>query len=123
MSDLSIMFGLSQFAPSFNEVGKVEIIDGKPKTEPKPATVRRKKNKGKVGCMRLSEQASKKLRAAVVRTLAAGGKYTARTMAEKIGFAQSAVRRHLQTLAACGAIESETICSPAYDVTWYWIEL
>jgi hypothetical protein len=30
-------------------------------------------------------------------------------------------RRHLQTLAACNAIESETICSPAYDVTWYWI--
>lgn len=121
MSDLSIMFGLSQFAPSFNEVGKVEIIDGKPKTEPKPATVRRKKNKGKVGCMRLSEQASKKLRAAVVRALAAGGKYTARTMAEKIGFAQSAVRRHLKALVEEGIADCETINDPRYDVTWYWM--
>lgn len=121
MSDLSVMFGLSQFAPSFNEVGKVEIIDGKPKEKPKQTTVRRKQNKGKVGCMRLSEQASKKLRASVVRTLAAGGKYTARTMAEKIGFAQSAVRRHLKALVEECIADCETINDPRYDVTWYWI--
>ena len=122
MTTLSIMFGLTPFAPSFREIGKVEILDGQPKQELKPATIKRKENKENRGCLRKSQQQSKKLRADVIKTLAAGGKYTARTMAEKIGFAQSAVRRHLQTLAACNAIESETICSPAYDVTWYWIE-
>ena len=123
MTTLSILFGLTPFVPSFREIGKVEILDGQPKPELKPATIKRKENKVNRGCLRISQQQSKKLRADVIKTLAAGGKYTARTMAEKIGFAQSAVRRHLQTLAACNAIESETICSPAYDVTWYWIEL
>ena len=121
MTTLSILFGLTPFAPSFREIGKVEILDGQPKQELKPATIKRKENKANRGCLRKSQQQSKKLRADVIKTLAAGGKYTARTMAEKIGFAQSAVRRHLQTMAACNAIESETICSPAYDVTWYWI--
>ena len=123
MTTLSILFGLTPFAPSFREIGKIEILDGQPKPELKPATIKRKENKLNRGCLRKSQQQSKKLRADVIKTLAAGGKYTARTMAEKIGFAQSAVRRHLQTMAACNAIESETICSPAYDVTWYWIEL
>ena len=121
MSDLSIMFGLTPFAPSFREIGKIEIFDGQPKPELKPATINRKENKANRGCLRKSQQQSKKLRADVIKTLAAGGKYTARTMAENIGFTQSATRRHLQTLAACNAIESETICSQAYDVTWYWI--
>ena len=123
MTTLSILFGLTPFAPSFREIGKVEILDGQPKQELKPATIKRKKNKANRGCLRISQQQSNKLRADVIKTLAAGGKYTARTMSEKIGFAQSATRRHLQTLAACNAIESETICSPPYDVTWYWIEL
>ena len=123
MTTLSILFGLTPFVPSFREIGKIEILDGQPKPELKPATIKRKENKLNRGCLRKSQQQSKKLRADVIKTLAAGGKYTARTMAEKIGFAQSAVRRHLQTMAACNAIESETICSPAYDVTWYWIEL
>ena len=121
MTTLSILFGLTPFAPSFREIGKVEILDGQPKPELKPATIKRKENKLNRGCLRKSQQQSKKLRSDVIKTLAAGGKYTARTMAEKIGFAQSATRRHLQTLAACNAIESETICSQAYDVTWYWI--
>ena len=121
MSDLSVMFGLTPFVPSFREIGKVEIFDGQPKPELKPATIKRKENKANRGCLRKSQQQSKKLRSDVIKTLAAGGKYTARTMAEKIGFAQSAVRRHLQTMAACNAIESETICKPAYDLTWYWI--
>ena len=123
MTTLSIVFGLTPFSPSFREIGKIEILDGQPKQELKPATIKRKKNKANRGCLSISQQQSKKLRAEVIKTLAAGGKYTARTMSEKIGFAQSATRRHLQTLAACDAIESETICSPAYDVTWYWIEL
>ena len=121
MTTLSILFGLTPFVPSFREIGKVEILDGQPKPELKPATIKRKENKLNRGCLRKSQQQSKKLRSDVIKTLAAGGKYTARTMAEKIGFAQSATRRHLQTLAACNAIESETICSQAYDVTWYWI--
>ena len=121
MSDLSVMFGLTPFVPSFREIGKVEILDGQPKPELNPATIKRKENKLNRGCLRKSQQQSKKLRSDVIKTLAAGGKYTARTMAEKIGFAQSAVRRHLQTMAACNAIESETICKPAYDLTWYWI--
>ena len=121
MTTLSILFGLTPFAPSFREIGKIEILDGQPKPELKPATIKRKENKLNRGCLRKSQQQSKKLRADVIKTLAAGGKYTARTMAEKIGFAQSAVRRHLQTMAACNAIESETICKPAYDLTWYWI--
>lgn len=121
MSDLSVMFGLTPFVPSFREIGKVEILDGQPKPELKPATIKRKENKLNRGCLRKSQQQSKKLRSDVIKTLAAGGKYTARTMSEKIGFAQSAVRRHLQTLAACSAIESETIHDPRYDVTWYWI--
>ncbi len=121
MTTLSILFGLKPFAPSFREIGKVEILDGQPKQELKPATIKRKENKENRGCLRKSQQQSKKLRADVIKTLAAGGKYTARTMAEEIGFAQSAVRRHLQTLAACSAIESETIHDPRYDVTWYWI--
>ena len=121
MTTLSIMFGLTPFVPSFREISSKEFIDGKPKQELKPATIKRKENKLNRGCLRKSQQQSKKLRADVIKTLAAGGKYTARTMAEKIGFAQSAVRRHLQTLAACGAIESETIHDPRYDVTWYWI--
>ena len=121
MTTLSILFGLTPFAPSFREIGKVEILDGQPKPELKPATIKRKENKLNRGCLRKSQQQSKKLRSDVIKTLAAGGKYTARTMAEKIGFAQSATRGHLQTLAACNAIESETICSQAYDVTWYWI--
>ena len=121
MTTLSILFGLTPFAPSFREIGKVEILDGQPKPELKPATIKRKENKVNRGCLRISQQQSNKLRAEVIKTLAAGGKYTARTMSEKIGFAQSAVRRHLQTLAACNAIESETICKPAYDLTWYWI--
>ncbi len=121
MTTLSILFGLTPFAPSFREIGKIEILDGQPKPELKPATIKRKENKLNRGCLRKSQQQSKKLRADVIKTLAAGGKYTARTMAEKIGFAQSAVRRHLQTMASCNAIESETICKPAYDLTWYWI--
>ncbi len=121
MTTLSILFGLTPFAPSFREIGKVEILDGQPKQELKPATIKRKENKANRGCLRKSQQQSKKLLADVIKTLAAGGKYTARTMAENIGFAQSAVRRHLQTLAACNAIESETIHDPRYDVTWYWI--
>ena len=121
MTTLSILFGLTPFAPSFREIGKVEILDGQPKPELKPATIKRKENKVNRGCLRISQQQSNKLRAEVIKTLAAGGKYTARTMSENIGFAQSAVRRHLQTLAACNAIESETICKPAYDLTWYWI--
>ena len=121
MTTLSILFGLTPFAPSFREIGKVEILDGQPKQELKPATIKRKENKANRGCLRKSQQQSKELRADVIKTLAAGGKYTARTMAENIGFAQSAVRRHLQTLAACNAIESETIHDPRYDVTWYWI--
>ncbi len=121
MTTLSILFGLTPFAPSFREIGKVEILDGQPKPELKPATIKRKENKVNRGCLRISQQQSNKLRAEVIKTLAAGGKYTARTMSEKIGFAQSAVRRHLQTMAACNAIESETICKPAYDLTWYWI--
>ncbi len=121
MTTLSILFGLTPFAPSFREIGKVEILDGQPKQELKPATIKRKENKANRVCLRKSQQQSKKLRADVIKTLAAGGKYTARTMAENIGFAQSAVRRHLQTLAACNAIESETIHDPRYDVTWYWI--
>ena len=121
MTTLSILFGLTPFVPSFREISSTPFIDGKPKPELKPATIKRKENKANRGCLRKSQQQSKKLRSDVIKTLAASGKYTARTMAEKIGFAQSAVRRHLQTLAACNAIESETICSPAYDVTWYWI--
>ncbi len=121
MTTLSILFGLTPFVPSFREISSKEFIDGKPKQELKPATIKRKENKLNRGCLRKSQQQSKKLRADVIKTLAAGGKYTARTMAEKIGFAQSAVRRHLQTMAACNAIESETICKPAYDLTWYWI--
>ena len=121
MTTLSILFGLTPFVPSFREIGKIEIFDGQPKPELKPATIKRKENKVNRGCLRISQQQSNKLRAEVIKTLAAGGKYTARTMSEKIGFAQSAVRRHLQTLAACNAIESETICKPAYDLTWYWI--
>ena len=121
MTTISILFGLTPFVPSFREISSTPFIDGKPKPELKPATIKRKENKANRGCLRKSQQQSKKLRSDVIKTLAAGGKYTARTMAEKIGFAQSAVRRHLQTLAACNAIESETICSPAYDVTWYWI--
>lgn len=121
MTTLSIMFGLTPFVPSFREISSKEFIDGKPKQELKPATIKRKENKLNRGCLRKSQQQSKKLRSDVIKTLAAGGKYTARTMAEKIGFAQSAVRRHLQTMAACNAIESETICKPAYDLTWYWI--
>ena len=121
MTTLSILFGLTPFVPSFREIGKIEIFDGQPKPELKPATIKRKENKVNRGCLRISQQQSNKLRAEVIKTLAAGGKYTARTMSENIGFAQSAVRRHLQTLAACNAIESETICKPAYDLTWYWI--
>ena len=121
MSNLSIVFGLKPFVSSFKEISSTEYVDGKPKQELKPATIKRKENKANRGCLRKSQQQSKKLRADVIKTLAAGGKYTARTMSEKIGFAQSAVRRHLQTMAACGAIESETIHDPRYDVTWYWI--
>ena len=121
MTTLSILFGLKPFAPTFREISSTPFIDGKPKQELKPATIKRKENKANRGCLCKSQQQSKKLRADVIKTLAAGGKYTARTMSEKIGFAQSAVRRHLQTMAACNAIESETICKPAYDLTWYWI--
>ena len=121
MTTLSILFGLTPFVPSFREIGKIEIFDGQPKPELKPATIKRKENKANRGCLRKSQQQSKKLRSDVIKTLAAGGKYTARTMYEKIGFAQSAVRRHLQTLSSCSAIESETIHDPRYDVTWYWI--
>ena len=119
MSDLSIMFGLTPFAPSFREIGKAEIVDGKPKQPLKPATIRRK-NRGGIGCLRVSEQASKQLRADLVREISSGQKYTAKTMATQIGFAQSAVRRHLQAMVKSGELDCETITHPNYKLTWYW---
>lgn len=81
MSALEIMLGITEYAPTFREIGKAEIVDGKPKQPPKPATVRRK-NRGGIGCLRVSEQASKRLRASIVAEIQTGQKYTAKMMAQ-----------------------------------------
>lgn len=119
MSTLEIMLGIAEFSPTFREVGKVEIVDGKPKPELKPETISRK-NRGGIGCLHVSEQASKRLRAAIVADIETGQKYTAKTMATQIGFAQSAVRRHLQAMVKSGELDCETITHPNYKLTWYW---
>lgn len=119
MSAIEIMLGITKYSPTFREIGKAEIVDGKPKQPLKPETIRRK-NRGGIGCLRVSEQASKQLRADLVREISSGQKYIAKLMATKIGFAQSAVRRHLQAMVKSGELECETITHPNYKLTWYW---
>lgn len=121
MSYLSISLGLTPHNPTFREIGKREIVDGKQKIESKQAISARKLNKGKPGCLRISQQASISLRKAIIRTLKAGGKYNARTMAEKVCCAKSAAMRHLRKLAEDGIAKSETDFG-RYDVTWFWID-
>lgn len=112
---LSIMLGLDSFAPDWLVINKRAYVDGK---AVKPIKRNVDKNKG---CLRLSQQASKELRALVLRTLALGGRYSAFTLHQATGKSESALRKHLKNLANEGIAQSETITNP-YSITWYWIE-
>ncbi len=121
MSDLSILFGLKPFVPSFRIINKRQIENGKPKQNDEVVFENTDEDKD-------AKKVQKHLRNEILKRLLTGEVYTIPSMqhelvSEKVfeSVSDSGIRKHLRKLAAIGMARSK-VGNDRYKTVSYWID-